>query len=245
MSHLLFGSSTQSNLSSVSVIIPGTAMQKTKGSTVFSTLIMLISTKSIFFLSLGFFSLDCGSSWHSAPSNKWAGSRKILYFRSHSYIIFEQFAPTRQPEWKYVSCKTETVQRCCCFLSLNMLPADHGCFHFSLTLSAKWSRYPSYAAVFWHIYTNWDCDIVTPRGQVWNRDTVPSCSLPNLIWAQGLYLLNASYVLGAITPGVRLGLKIEPAHRQTLGVNDISISEEQDAAFETVALWRKPHILEF
>lgn len=42
-----------------------------------------------------------------------------------------------------------------------------------------------------------------------------------------------------------VGLKIEPAHRQTLGVNDISISEEQDAAFETAALWQKPHILEF
>lgn len=118
-------------------------------------------------------------------------------------------------------------------------------FHFSLTLSAKWSRYPSYAAVFWHIYTNWNCDIVTPRGPGLKPGHCTFLFPPKSDWAQGLYLLNASYVLGAITPRVRLGLKIEPAHRQTLGVNDISISEEQDTAFETVALWRKPHILEF
>lgn len=217
-------------------------MQKTKGSTVFSTLIMLISTKSIFFLSLDFF---LWAAVHLGTVHPVINELVHEKYYTFGHIIYEQFAPTRQPEWKYVSCKTETVQRCCCFLSLNMLPAGHGCFHFSLTLSAKWSGYPSYAAVFWHIYTNWDCDIVTPRGPGLKPGHCTFLFPPKSDWAQGLYLLNASYVLRAITPRVRLGLKIEPAHRQTLGVNDISISEEQDAAFETVALWRKPHILEF
>lgn len=230
------GSSTQSNLSSVSVIILGTAMQKWRAAQ-FSPHWSCWLLQSLFFF-FSFFGFFWGPAVHLGTVQPVINElvHKKYYTFSHTATSFLNNSSPHANQNENVSCKTEALQRCCCFFF-----AKH---------ASSWSWLiliwlPSYAAAFQHVYTKWDCDIVTPWGPGLKPGQCTFLFPPKSDWAQGLYLLNASYILGAITPQVRLGLKIEPAHRQTLGVNDISISEEQDAAFETAALWQKPHILEF
>lgn len=93
-----------------------------------------------------------------------------------------------------------------------------------------------HAAVLPHICTNRDCDIITPRGLSLKAGHCTFLFPPKSDGVQGLYLLNVSCDTRSNHTGDRRGLKIDPAHRQTLGVNDISISEEQDAVFEIAAL---------